>query len=388
MIFKAFESSADKLYNPLSVCDLPGLLDAIFCWPLNIQSLGLQHWLSQVHSKTTVYRVKRNTFEITRAVKLTSNSKYSKNAHKGKPKELVPFVENPIEEELRGCLQLDNNGEGKVEAKNEIRTGKKKVVPLTSIEGNSAEVKNVATNPIEKNFSLSSQLNNNGEAKIELQKKARRLKGKVLPLPNEEGNSAQVKKRVSVKQELYVLKKTLSEEIRKNEILENKVFAKEQELEKLLKGKMELEDTNLVHELDITGLKIANEALKNMVDVAKRDLEELKSDSKELATENINLISMLKLEKDKVKAQEITISKLENTVAELESVVSQLEMNITIKGNQSGKYRVERMGEIENEMRDKSREIQSLDGHQSILLKEIEILKMENNAQKEEIQCL
>ena len=74
-------------------------------------------------------------------------------------------------------------------------------------------------------------------------------------------------------------------------------------------------------------------------------------------------------------------------MAYLESVVSQLEMNITIKGNQSGKYRVERMGEIENEMRDKSREIQSLDGHQSILLKEIEILKMGNNAQKEEIQC-
>ena len=125
---------------------------------------------------------------------------------------------------------------------------------------------------------------------------------------------------------------------------------------------------------------------------------------------------MLKLEKEKAKAQEITISQLEDTVAELESVVSQPEMNITIKGNQSGKYRGERMGEIVNEMRDKSRdgedsyegkvdsnqticddlnsndigferEIQSLDGHQSTLLAEIEILKKENNAQKEEIQC-
>ena len=125
---------------------------------------------------------------------------------------------------------------------------------------------------------------------------------------------------------------------------------------------------------------------------------------------------MLKLEKEKAKAQEITISQLENTVEKLESVVSPLEMNITIKGNQSGKYRVERMGEIVNEMRDKSRdgedsyegkvdsnqticddlnsndigferEIQSLDGHQSTLLAEIEILKKENNAQKEEIQC-
>ena len=110
---------------------------------------------------------------------------------------------------------------------------------------------------------------------------------------------------------------------------------------------------------------------------------------------------MLKLEKEKAKAQEITISQLENTVEKLESVVSPLEMNITIKGNQSGKYRVERMGEIVNEMRDKSRDsddsyegkvdsnqticddlksydisferkIQGIVAHQSTLLKEIE----------------